>query len=375
MIFGVDISSLEETEKQGGRFFAEGEQVDLVKQLAKSGATSVRLRLWVDPYDEAGNPYMGGTCDLGTVTRLAQRAKDTGMDLLLDLHYSDFWCDPGRQMIPKAWQGQTLEELCESVYRFTADTLAHLKAQDLEPAAVQVGNEITNGMLWPVGKLPDDDRESGYDALAALLRSGIRAARDHSAAKVMLHLENSGNKELWQAWLDAMTQRGVEFDILGASYYPYWHGTMEQLRENLENCIARYGKDIWVVETSYPFTTEHFDPNSSTAALCIADGARRWNGDPVTHPLTPEGQAAFFRDLLALVEGLPEGRGKALYWWEPGWIPAEGSSWASSASLRYCGEEEKKTGNEWANQCLFDYSGSATPALEVFRNFEHEHHA
>ncbi len=371
MIIGMDFSSLEETEKQGGKFYVNHQEVDLVQILARKGANYARLRLWLDPYDGEGSPYMGGTCDLATVTRLARRAKDAGMEILLDLHYSDFWCDPGRQMIPKAWMGMDLEEMCQALYRHTADTLEHLKAQGLEPAAVQVGNEITNGMLWPMGKLTGDAPRRGYDALAELVRSGVKAVREHSSAKVLLHLERSGDKALWQEWFDEMIARGVEFDIIGASYYPYWHGTMEEFRDNMENCIARYGKDIWVVETSYPFTTRHFRPGGETANLCIADGAHRWDGSPVTHPLTVEGQVAFIRDLIQLVHDLPEGRGKAIFWWEPGWIPAEGSSWASEASLRYCGEEEKSTGNEWANQCLFDYEGNSLPALEVFQDLQH----
>lgn len=371
MILGMDFSSLEETEKQGGKFYVQGREVDLIGQLAAVGASYARLRLWVDPYDAGGNPYMGGTCDLDTVARLARRARDAGMALLLDLHYSDFWCDPGRQMIPKAWQGQDLEALCESVYSHTAQALEHLKSLDLEPEAVQVGNEITNGMLWPLGRITDDTPRQGFDNLAALVRSGVKAVREHSGARVVLHLENSGKKALWQEWFDEMIARGVEFDIIGASYYPYWHGTMEQFRENMENCIARYGKDIWVVETSYPFTTEHYRPDGKRANLCIADGAHCWDGSPVTHPLTPEGQIAFIRDLWDLVAALPEGRGKGIFWWEPGWIPSAGSSWASAASLAYCHEEEKPTGNEWANQCLFDYQGEATPALYAMSGFNH----
>lgn len=366
MIFGADFSTLEETELQGGKFYQNGREVELVSCLASKGVTSARLRLWLDPYGPNGEPYMGGTCDLERVIRMARRAKENGMDLLLDIHYSDFWCDPSRQMIPKAWQGMDLETMCQAVYDYTARTLERLKAEGLEPSSVQVGNEITNGMLWPLGRLDGWAPRQGYDSLAALLRSGVRAVREHSGAKVVLHLEQSGKKDLWQEWFDAMVQRGVEFDVIAASYYPYWHGTMAQLKANLENCIARYGKDIWVVETSYPFTTEHYRPDGKTASLCIADGEHCWDGSPVTHPLTPAGQIAFIQDLKNLVSQLPEGRGKAIYWWEPGTIPAAGSSWASAASLAYCHEEEKPTGNEWANQCMFDYNGNALPVLDVF---------
>lgn len=369
MIFGMDFTSLAETERLGGTFCADGKEVDLVTHLADCGVTSARLRLWLNPYDENGAPYMGGTCDLATVEQLAKRAKAAGMDFLLDLHYSDFWCDPARQMIPKAWQGQDPDTMCQSLYNYTAEVLEHFKKAGVEPAAVQVGNEITNGMLWPIARLSDEYPRQGYDALAKFLKAGCKAVREHSSARIVLHLENSGDKVKWQDWLDAMVARDVPFDVIGASYYPYWHGTMEELKDNLENCISRYGKDIWIVETAYPFTTEHFDPNSNTASLCIADGAKRFDGSPVTHPLTIEGQKTFLRDLLTLVRDLSEGRGKAVYWWEPGWLGVKGSSWASPASLRYCGEEGKTCGNEWANQCLFDYRGEALPALYEFQKF------
>ena len=371
MIFGMDFSSLEETERQGAVFRVDGRPVDLVQELANCGVTSARLRLWNDPYGEKGEPYMGGTCDINCVERLARRAKDAGMSLLLDFHYSDFWCDPARQMIPKAWLGKSLDELCSSVYEFTARTLERLDKGGLSPACVQVGNEITNGMLWPVGRLSEDRPRRGFDNLTALLRAGCSAVRASSDAKVMLHLENSGNNAVWTEWLDSVINRQVPFDILGASYYPYWHGDMAGLKANLSACIERYGKDISIVETAYPFTTKHFSPTSSTAALCIADGAHCFDGSPVTHALSPEGQAQFISDLIALVEALPDGRGKSIYWWEPGWIPTKCSSWASPASLAYCGETGKTCGNEWANQCLFDYHGDSLPALEVIRNFNH----
>lgn len=367
MIFGADISTLTEVESLGGKFFACGHQVDLVEHLVQKGVSSVRLRLWVDPYGEKGEPYMGGTCDLACVEAIARRAKAAGMTFLLDLHYSDFWCDPARQLIPKSWQGLSLDGLCQKVYEFTRDTLVYLKERGLEPEAVQVGNEITNGMLWPVGALRGWKPREGFDALAKLLLAGTKAVREYSGAKIVLHLERSYDTPVWVEWLDAMVSRGVPFDVIGASYYPYWHGSIAALQANLTHCIHRYGKEMWVVETAYPFTTEHFDPESVTAKLCISDPEKRFDGTPLDYPVSIQGQADFLKNLLAMVADLPEGLGKAVYWWEPGWLPVPGTSWASSASLRYCGEEEKLTGNEWANQCLFDYSGNALPALDVLR--------
>lgn len=365
MIIGMDFSSLEETEAKGGRFFCDGREVEPVSCLAEHGVNAVRLRLWHDPYGPDGRAYEGGTCDLPCLIRTAKRAKAAGMEILLDLHYSDFWCDPARQLIPKAWQGQSLEELCKSVYDYTRSVIAEMTREGAAPSMVQVGNEITNGMLWPHGKLDGEGVRSGYDGLAALLKAGVAGVRDECDAKVMLHLERGGNKPLWQEWFDNIVSRGVEFDVIGASYYPYWHGGMDGLRDNLNSCIHRYDKDVIVVETSYPFTSEHYSPEGGH--LCIAD-PKCADGSIAPYPLSPEGQVQFTKDLIELVKGLDDGRGKGIYWWEPAWLPADGTCWASESALEYCNETCESLGNEWSNQCLFDYEGKALPALELFKN-------
>ena len=369
---GMDFSSLEETERLGGVFRQNGRAGDLVEILAESGVNAARLRLWVDPFSPDGEPYGGGACDLPCLLRLAARAKAQGMRLLLDLHYSDFWCDPGRQLVPKAWAGLTLEALAGRVYDYTRDVLLALRSAGLEPEMVQVGNEITNGMLWPLGRLSDPvpgEKRTGYDNLARLVCAGCRAVRDHSGAKIMLHLERSGDNAVWREWFDEMLARGADFDVIGASYYPYWHGNLAALKTNLSDMIARYGRDVMVVETAYAFTSEHFDPAETSANLVINDSLRCYDGSPAPYPLTREGQRAFVRDLLALVAGLDGGHGTGVYYWEPAWLPLKGSTWATQAAREYMGEQSKPGGNEWANQCIFDYEGNATPALEEFAAF------
>lgn len=365
MIYGADFSTLLEEERCGAAYYEHGHRVDLAECLAAHGITSARIKLWVDPYDAHGMPYGGGTNDLAKALTLAKRARTAGMDVMLDLHYSDFWADPGRQCIPKAWQGLSLGALAERVYAYTAETLAAFEKAGIPPESVQAGNEITNGMLWPVGFLARKDAEREFDTLALLLKAGLRAIREGSDAKSFLHLERSGNKALWTEWLDGITGRGVAFDALGASYYPYWHGTMEEMAENLAFCAERYGKDIRIVETSYAFTGRHYNPAGAGAALVMTDENNAcFDGRPMPFPATEAGQAAYVKKLIETVGRVPRITG--LYWWEPGWIPVSGAGWATGASLRYCGEEGKPLGNEWANQCLFDYQGNALPALEVF---------
>lgn len=369
---GMDFSTLEETERLGGVFRQDGRAGDLVDILADNGVNAARLRLWVDPYSAAGEPYGAGGCDLPCAMRLAKRAKARGMRLLLDLHYSDFWCDPGRQLPPKAWVGLSLEKLSGAVYAYTRDVLRILKEADLEPDMVQVGNEITNGMLWPLGRLSDPEpgkRRAGFDALARLVNAGCGAVRAESGARIMLHLERSGDNAVWREWFDEMLARGADFDVIGASYYPYWHGSFEKLRANLTDMIRRYGKDVIVVETAYAFTSAHFAPGQPGAHLVINDSLKCFDGSDAPYPLTPEGQRAFTGELLELVYGLPEGRGSGVYYWEPAWLPLPGSTWATEAARAYMNELHKPGGNEWANQCIFDYEGNANIALAEFRRF------
>ena len=365
MIFGADFSTLPEEERCGAVYYEHGHRVDLVECLARHGITSARIRLWVDPYDEKGAPYGGGTSDLPAALALAKRAKAAGMGIMLDLHYSDFWADPGRQCVPKQWQGLSVNELAERVRTYTAETLETFEKEGLALESVQAGNEITNGMLWPLGRIERKDTEKEFDRLAQLLNAGLGAIREGSDARSLVHLERSGNRPLWTEWLDSITARGVVFDELAASYYPYWHGTLEEMAENLAFCAARYDKDIRIVESSYAFTGRHYNPAGEGAALVMTDAANCCaDGRPMPFPATKEGQAAYTKALIGTAARIP--RLKALYWWEPGWIPAPGAGWATEASLRYCGEEGKPLGNEWANQCLFDYAGHALPALDVF---------
>jgi arabinogalactan endo-1,4-beta-galactosidase len=153
MEIGMDLSTLEETERLGGKFYENGNEAALHDILKRHGVTSIRLRLWNNPFDEKGTHYGAGGWDIEAVLRAARRAVKNGMTWMLDFHYSDFWADPGRQLIPKAWQGFTPEQLEKAVYGYTKEILARCKNEGLYPDYVQTGNDITNGMLWPAGKV------------------------------------------------------------------------------------------------------------------------------------------------------------------------------------------------------------------------------
>ncbi len=176
----------------------------------------------------------------------------------MDFHYSDNWADPGKQIKPAAWKDYDFEQLKKAVYDHTFDVCSSLVAQGTPPDMVQVGNEINAGMLWP-----DGDYEH-MDNLAALLKEGYQAVKDcSSSTPVMLHIAEGGDNDLARWWFDNMAQREVPFDVIGISYYPYWHGSLGQLQSNLNDISARYDKDVIVVETAYAFTDQEddFHPN------------------------------------------------------------------------------------------------------------------
>ena len=367
-IKGMDISTLIEVESCGGEFYDSGKQGDAVEILKNYGLNLVRLRLWNDPYGEDGSPYGAGTNDLVKTIQMARRLKVAGTPWMLDFHYSDFWADPGKQNIPKAWRGKSARELEQAVYEYTLSVLNRLSQEGLLPEIVAVGNELTNGLLWPCGKTPH------FENIVLFLNAGIRAVREMAPnAKIMLHLDNGGNNELYRTWFDSyFVCGGMDFDYIGLSYYPFWHGTLEDLKNNMHSLAARYRKDMIVAEVSMGFTMEDYaayEKLSPEQRMGMA--TKPALVEKVPYPMTPEGQSQFMQDLMELIRDVPENRGKGFVYWEPAWIPVPGCGWATQAALDYTGEKGPG-GNEWANQALFDYDGNALPALKTIRDFKGE---
>ncbi len=361
-IKGMDISSLLEEESCGAKYYNHGREADLLDILRDYGVNSIRLRLWNDPYDEEGNPYGAGTNDLDKTIVLARRAREHKMGWLLDFHYSDFWADPGKQIVPKAWRGLDEAELEQAVYDYTVDVMRRLEEENLLPSMVQVGNELTNGLLWPTGKKPE------YDNMARYINAGIRGVRFvDRRVPIMIHLDNGGLNEMYVDWFEHFMERCEPFEIIGLSYYPFWHGTMEQLESNMRDMAERYGKKLVVAEVSTGFTMEDYRDREKLPKNELKGMATRAElVEHLEYPMSPQGQADFMRDIMSRIQSVPGGAG--FYYWEPAWIPVCGCGWANEAALLYTGEKGPG-GNEWANQALFDYDGNALPALEVIRDF------
>lgn len=371
---GMDISTLLEVETCGGKFYDKGQEKELLSVLKDYDVNAVRIRLWNNPYSEEGKPYGAGTNDFASVVELSRRAKEKGFDILLDYHYSDFWADPGKQFIPKAWQGYTVEELEQAVYTYTKETLLALEKEGLLPSMVQVGNELSNGLLWPYGKVPE------YDNIARFVSAGIRAVREVSDAAlakgfisekilIMIHLDNGGNNALYREWFDNYVKRGEDFDIIGLSYYPFWHGTFDMLQNNMNDIALRYGKELIIAEVSMGYTMEDYAEYEKLApAMRKGMATRKELVEKIEYPMTKEGQKAFMEELFCRIASVPKKKGRGYFYWEPGWIPVPGSGWATEDSLKYI-EDKGPCGNEWANQALFDYDGNALPTWEAVRNY------
>ncbi len=367
MRLGIDASTYFEMEKHKARYFDGDREISPLETFRANGVDIMRIRLWVDPYSEKSEPYLAGTCDLDNFIRLATLAQEKGYSVMLDLHYSDFWADPAKQCVPKGWRDLDLAGLENRVYSYTSDVLEAAKAHGITVKFVQVGNEITNGMLWPLGHLeeqPDGSREN-YGNLIKLLKAGIKACRESvPSAGIVLHLEKSYDQTIYNEFLGKMADAQVDYDIIGFSYYPYWHGTFEQFFANVENC-KKFGKRMMVVELGYAFTTEDYIHHEHGGAALLINAESQGSDEFVRrYPLTKEGQLAFTKDFLNLAQqhGI-----EAAIWWEPLWIPGDGICWASDAGKKYIHSDNPSNRNEWANQCLFDYEGRKLPAFDVFK--------
>jgi beta-galactosidase len=242
-MLGADISFLPELEARNIHFADNKGERDAIEILKDHGFNYIRLRIFNEPARDSGYSPGKGFCDLAHTLAMAKRVKAAGLKLLLDFHYSDYWADPGKQYKPAAWRGLAFPMLTDSVYDFTRRVIAALKQQNTLPDMVQVGNEINHGMIWPEGSMRHPD------SLAALIDAGIRGVKAVDATcPIMLHIALGGQNDESHFWLDNMLQRRVPFDVIGLSYYPRWHGSLADLRYNVDDLARQYGKDEIVVE-------------------------------------------------------------------------------------------------------------------------------
>jgi arabinogalactan endo-1,4-beta-galactosidase len=333
---GADISWLPLAEASGVEYRYRGETRDLVELLLERQLPLVRLRLWHTPTEH----WHG----LESTLDFAERAAAAGCDIMLDIHYSDTWADPAHQTKPAAWGGVDLPALADSVYVYTNGVVRRFRDRGVSIKYVQIGNEISGGMLWDEGRVGGAwDTPAQWEQLCTLLEAGAAAVRDSLPSserpEIVIHVDNGADNGLCRWFFDNVTSRSVEFDVIGVSFYPWWHGTLADLDANLRDLAAHYGKRVMVVETAYPWTLAWCDDTHNPVGLPehLHEG----------YEATPEGQAMFLADLHALLDGVPGGAGAGPVVWEPAFLCSEGGP-----------------GTPWENLALFDFEGEALPALE-----------
>lgn len=340
---GADISFVNEIEEGGGNFFEGDVETDVLEILKKSGVNSIRLRLWNNP--------LGGYNNLEKTIEMAKRIKKMGFHFLLNFHYSDYWADPGQQAKPKEWESLPFLKLVKEVETYTEEVIRSLKSEHALPDMVQIGNEIITGMLWGEGRVQGDyDNEKQWSNLSELIKAGMQGLQNALDEKekviTMIHIDRGGDNTGSRKFFDKMEDYEIEFDIIGLSYYPWWHGTFNDLENNLTDLANRYGKDIVVVEVAYPWTM----PTNTNQEFVFNSEDQLLKG----YPATVDGQSRYLEDLMEIIKKTPNHHGTGIYYWEPCWIPSK-EQWS-------VGHE-----NNWANLTLFDFAGRKLKSLDVFK--------
>ena len=337
---GGDLSMLPSYEDAGTLYRdSAGRVVDPLMFLRQQGWNAVRVRLFVDPQFAKKEHQGEGVCqDLDYVIRLSKQVKKAQLALMLDFHYSDTWADPAKQFMPKRWKDAVPETLPDSVYAYTRHCLQQMIAAGCTPDMIQVGNEITNGMMWEAGRVNAAGSE-GFDVLSRLLKSGVRACRELCPkAKLIIHTEKAGNWAVTKNFYEQMRRYQVDYDIIGLSYYPMWHDRLPVLHNTLDSLSVLFpDKEVMIVETAAYYSHER----------------DIWSKGPDQYsefyPITTEGQRQFTMELMAELRKHKQVTG--VFWW----FPEEN-------------ESGRQVTNYWLNRGLFDnHTGRAKPAFYEFR--------
>ena len=364
---GMDASAVLALENSGVKYYNfDGEEQDVFMTLAQAGVNYIRLRVWIDGYDEYGIGYGGGNFDVATAITLGQRATKYGMKVCIDFHYSDFWADPKKQFVPKAWEGMEIEEKADALYDFTLDSLTQLLEAGVDVGMVQIGNEINNGMSG----------ETDVANIRKLLTAGSKAVREAAVNSgkeilVAVHYTNIDDMKKLDTLLTGLQVKEIDYDIVGLSFYPYWHGTMDDLKNAITHIRNTYGKKVYVAENAYCYTAEDGDgsANSVEGTDDLAEG----------YSASVQGQANEVRDVCAATS---ESGAEGIFYWEGTWIPVGpadadnsalwekyGSGWASSYASGYDPKDAGQYygGCSWDNQAMFDFTGHPLASLNVFK--------
>jgi arabinogalactan endo-1,4-beta-galactosidase len=334
-IAGADFSLLKFFEDRGIVYKAGGQPQDGLAILKSNGLNCVRLRLFTSSAAQAQSDPYNYINNLDYTLPLAVRVKNAGLQFLLDFHYSDSWADPQKQNKPAAWTNLTSSQLQQQVYDYSSNTIAAFKAASATPDYVQIGNEITSGMLWTNGQV-SGSYNAAWTNLCNLMKAAINGVKDAAGAnppKILIHIDRGGDWSTTQWFFDNVQYQHVPFDIIGESYYPWWHGSLSALSNCLNNAALRYNKPVMVLETAYPWTNSV--PPSYNPNLGI--------------PLTPDGQVEYTIALASVVKGVPGGKGAGIFWWGTEYVQLAGYNLANFEKTSF-----------------FDYGGNLLPVAAAF---------
>lgn len=379
-IKGMDISSVIALENSGVKYYdLSGKESDIFKILSENGVNCIRVRVWNNPFDKDKNGYGGGNCGVETACEIGRRAAKYNMKLLVDFHYSDFWADPGKQKAPKEWENLTLNEKCNKLSLFTAESLSEIKSAGADITMVQIGNETNSGIAG----------EYTNENMARIFKSASNAVREFdSNIKIAVHFTNPENTETMRYFADFLNEYNIDYDVFATSYYPYWHGSLTNLTSVLDYAAEKYGKYTMVAETSYANTLKDTDGHLNT----VSENSNN-SGENLLWDFTAQGQADEFRAVAQAVNNVKNGKGLGVFYWEGAWITVGdvsglsseeysdrleknktlwekyGSGWASVFSGEYDPDDAGKWygGSAVDNQAFFGSNGRALSSIKVFR--------
>lgn len=384
-IRGIDISSYTALKKAGVKYYDnEGKEASLLKVLSDNGVNYIRIRIWNDPYNEKGETYGGGSNDVKAGLEIAKEAAKYNIKVLLGFHYSDFWADPAVQLLPKAWEKDrnNQEKMCSNVYEFTKETLEQFKDAGADIGMVQVGNEISQGMMGIMHRTKANvwQEEEKSVLIDSYLNAGARAVRECVPdALVAIHLDTL-NLSIYKDAMNAWERDKVDYDVLGSSSYAFWAG--KNMLGNVRkagNYVASRGKLFAVLETSWLNSQKDADGTVNMVN----------NTKDAVYKVGPQGQADMLSDLYDAI--LSNDNGLGAFYWEGAWIPVKagwvnwkynkemanefGTGWATEnaggyypKSKLYYNGNPVWGGDSWDNQTLFDDKGYPLDSLRFYKD-------
>ncbi|HOL47593.1 MAG TPA: glycosyl hydrolase 53 family protein [bacterium] len=330
LIKGIDASYVDELLEKGAVFKENNEEKNIFDIYKNNGINYIRLRLWHSPK----NNY----CNLEHTIKIAKIIKSKNLKLLLAIHYSDDWADPSKQTIPALWQNKSFNDIEFEVFNYTQEIINSFKENNILPDIIQIGNEIENGFLWDYGRI------NNFTNFMNLLKQAIFAIHNNltqeqlKKVKILIHISCSTNynKTIW--FYENLINENVPFDLIGLSYYPWWHGTLEQLENSLKIISKKINKEIIIVETAYPWTLDWFDNKHNI----IGETTQLLNN----YPASPAGQLKFIEQLFKIIKNISNVKGLFYF----------------SADAISC----NSFSSDWENLTLFDFYGNALPTLKIF---------